>query len=105
MKERNGLFILLGLVLISCGPGKVITESVPESSQADFEVRDLDTLVINAPSDDKTLRGEYELPIYRKSSKRIIDLIHTKLDLRFDWEYEKVIGKATLTISPFFAPI
>jgi len=43
-------------------------------------------------------------PVYHPSEKRIHDLIHTILDIRFDWEKEEVIGKAELTLEPYFYP-
>ena len=42
---------------------------------------------------------------YRSSAKRSYDLIHTKLNLRFDWERQHVIGEAELTVSPLIYPI
>ncbi|MEL7163492.1 MAG: M1 family metallopeptidase, partial [Bacteroidota bacterium] len=45
-----------------------------------------------------------ELPVYRATYKRTHDLLHTKLDLRFDWPREQVIGTATLTLTPLFSP-
>jgi aminopeptidase N len=43
-------------------------------------------------------------PEYRASAKRINDIIHTKLDLKFDWINAQVIGKATITFKPYFYP-
>ncbi len=39
---------------------------------------------------------------YRPSETRIWDLIHTKLDVRFDWEKQYLYGKANLTLNPYF---
>ncbi len=70
---------------------------------------DLDTMVVTAPRPEglteTTVPEEpenYELPAYSPSQKREHDLLHTKLDLRFDWENEQVVGKATLTLKPYF---
>ncbi len=41
---------------------------------------------------------------YNPSATRENDLLHTKLDLRFDWAKEQVLGKATLTLKPYFYP-
>ena len=72
---------------------------------------DLDTMVVTAPrpdnydiADEKKEPNDYQLPIYNPSAKREHDLIHTKLDLRFDWGKEQVLGKATLTLRPYFYP-
>jgi aminopeptidase N len=39
---------------------------------------------------------------YQASAKRTFDLLHTKLDLRFDWTKQHVIGKAELDLKPLF---
>ncbi|MBI1224392.1 MAG: alanyl aminopeptidase [Bacteroidetes bacterium] len=74
---------------------------------------DLDTLTVTAPSeyegdpislDGKDSTEDIELPEYRASAKRESDLLHTKLDLHFDWAKEQVMGKATLTLKPYFYP-
>ena len=50
---------------------------------------------------NKTSEKE-EITIYNESSKRTSDLIHTDLAVRFDWKNQHVIGKASLTIKPYF---
>ncbi len=41
---------------------------------------------------------------YRPSVTRTMDLTHTELHVRFDWENERVSGKAVLWIRPYFYP-
>ncbi len=41
---------------------------------------------------------------FRNSPQRSFDLIHTRLDLSFDWDQRTVIGQATLTLKPYFYP-
>lgn len=43
-------------------------------------------------------------PDYRGSVKRTHDLIHTLLEVNFDWEKAKMNGTATLEIKPYFYP-
>lgn len=43
-----------------------------------------------------------ELPRYNPSHTLVHDLIHTRLDLSFDWGKRRVNGKATLTLRPWF---
>ncbi len=89
---------LLSLLIAACGTPKVVTMEEPI-----FEERQLDTLYVTAPpitEDEK----DYELPVYNPSHSRTIDLLHTKLDLSFDWEKEEVVGKADLTLTPYFYP-
>ena len=40
--------------------------------------------------------------IYRASSPRINDLVHTKLDVRFDYSKAWMYGKEWLTLKPHF---
>lgn len=41
---------------------------------------------------------------YRAMYTRKMDLLHTKLDVRFNWDSAFVMGKATLTLKPWFYP-
>ena len=78
-------------MLWSCNTTKIVNAPATE-----FE--ELDTLVVSAPK----MEEKVELPVYRASAKRSHDLLHTKLELSFDWEKEQVLGKATLTLKPYF---
>ena len=40
--------------------------------------------------------------IYRESSPRINDLVHTKLDVKFDYDKSYMYGKAWITLKPHF---
>jgi aminopeptidase N len=98
---RNLLFYLGVLAfLMGCRSKQVVM--MPEM---DFE--QLDTLVITAPRPitPGAAQDTYQLPVYRPSAKRMVDLIHTRLDLRFDWEKEEVIGTAALSLKPYFYTI
>jgi len=72
----------------------------------DYEYRDLDTLVVTARPGQEAEAEEIsnELPVFRPSEKRESDLLHTRLELQFDWEKEQVLGKATLRLKPYFYP-
>ena len=39
---------------------------------------------------------------YRASSAREVDILHTELDLEFDWQQQRVIGKALIQLTPYF---
>ncbi|HHM21882.1 MAG TPA: alanyl aminopeptidase, partial [Bacteroidetes bacterium] len=47
---------------------------------------------------------DIRLEVYHPSPTRTNDLLHTRLELRFNWEKEQVLGKATLTLKPYFYP-
>ena len=42
--------------------------------------------------------------IYRESSPRVNDLVHTKLDVKFDYDKSYMYGKEWLTLQPHFYP-
>ncbi len=78
-------------MLWSCNTTKVVNAPA-------IEFEDLDTLVVTAPREIEPEKPK----VYRASAKRTHDLLHTKLELSFDWPKEQVIGKATLTLKPYF---
>ncbi|MGB0839684.1 MAG: M1 family metallopeptidase [Chitinophagales bacterium] len=43
-------------------------------------------------------------PNYKGSATKTMDLLHTRLDIHFDWEKQYVFGKATLQLKPYFYP-
>lgn len=112
----NKLIVIVAAIALwtSCNTQRkaVSTPPVEEMPQnaVGIEERNLDTLVVTPETNDEdyTLdeaqdeEASNELPRYNPSQTRINDLLHTKLDLRFDWANEKVIGKATLRFKPYF---
>jgi len=96
---RNKLFLLTVIALFFGCNSQKNTVVVPAE---DFEVRDLDTMVVSAPRDAAPQEVVAELPPYSASHTRNNDLLHTRLELRFDWEKEQVLGKAWLKVSPYF---
>ena len=44
------------------------------------------------------------IQVYRAAYPKITDLLHTKLDVGFNWDSAHVIGKATITAKPYFYP-
>lgn len=96
MKRVKGyLVVSCFLALWSC---KTTKDIVPVT--VDYETELLDTLVVTAPA---IVEDDYsELPTYRASAKRTHDLIHTKLEVSFDWKKQHVLGKAQLDLKPMF---
>jgi aminopeptidase N len=45
------------------------------------------------------------LPNYSPSKTRVIDITHTKLDVKFDYEKQYMYGKAYITLKPYFKPV
>lgn len=61
------------------------------------------TAQILTETNNDSIIYDYELR-YRASKTRYFDLIHTKLDLSFDWNKQYVFGIANLTLTPYFYP-
>lgn len=98
MRFKYFFFFVPFVFLFSCKTKKIVDASIYDFT---IEERTLDSLIVTAPRIIKNDK-DYKLPNYNESYPRTHDLIHTKLDLKFDWENEQVIGKATLTFEPFF---
>lgn len=97
MKYTSFFLLLVALMIAGCTPKVVDTISESELAVAEVEERTLDELVVTAPRD-------YKLPHYNPSFTRTNDLIHTKLDVSFDFDKQHVFGKATLDFAPYFYP-
>ena len=90
--------LLASAILISaCKTQKDVVFEAPVIIEEDV----LDTLVVSAPVFEEE-EIPNELPVYRASATRKHDLIHTKLDISFDWQNQYVLGKAELTLKPYF---
>lgn len=108
----GGLFLFAGCKakqLIPVAPSSAETVINNEASDVTsgpvMEVRDLDTMFVSASKLEKDTTVMDSLPVYHATYDRPNDLLHTKLELRFNWQEEKVIGKATLDIKPYFYPV
>ena len=102
----NFRFLLITLALISLTSCNTrIAELWPwpqEEAVEPYEQVELSTIEITDYSLDSDV--DIELDPYQAAADRNFDLIHTYLDLSFDWEEERVIGTAQLTLSPHFYP-
>jgi len=73
-------FIFLTLIITACASKRVVLDPI--------------TVRANAPGAN----------IYRGSYPKLTDIIHTKLDLKFDFDSSYVIGKAWINARPYFYP-
>jgi len=91
---RNILLLSIAVFLFSCKSSEKMMVANP------VEQRMLDTMTVSAPkvAEEK----EYELEVFRGSAERTVDVIHTSLDLSFDWQKQHVLGKAEITVRPYF---
>ena len=64
--------------------------------------------IIIVKTDTIYLDKKKELPspiMYQASNTKSNDILHTKLEVKFDWQNQWLFGKATLTIKPYFYPV
>jgi len=97
--NRIFAFALLTLFLAGCTGAKKISDPI---IVADTEFRQLDTMTISAST--FTEEEIYQRPDYAETYHRKNDLLHTSLDLKFDWTKQHVLGQATLDFKPYFYP-
>ncbi len=90
LRTISTLFLALSF-LLACKNSSKITTVV-------MEERELDPVEVVAN------RADFERSPYNPSYTRRNDLLHTALDVRFDWEKQHLLGKATLTLQPLFYP-
>jgi aminopeptidase N len=97
MKVRN--FLFAGL-LISIGFGSC---KVSEKQLVDTESNQLETVQEDSV-DSKIIYEETvkEIKLYKGERTRHFKLLHTKLELSFDWQRQYLHGKATLIVEPYF---
>ena len=94
-------FVLLLLLTAACSSTKKIVEAAPvEEPEVVYEEEFLDTLTVSAPRLDSPV--SYELPKDNPSAKREMDILHTDLNLSFDWEKQHVLGVAKIKVKPHF---
>lgn len=87
--------LLTGLVSIfSCSSPPVTSDSSSAPGESFIPMQD--TTITTGISG--------QMDIYRPSRTRDLDLIHTRLDLSFDFARQMVIGKAWLALTPYFYP-
>lgn len=106
MKYIFSLFISC-LFLYQCGTSKsvkTVAKPITIDSLAEVtEFRDLDTMIVtpDGAEEPEEKIDEPGVP-YRSTYNRTWDLIHTSLNLKFDWAQEHVLGKAKLKLIPVF---
>ncbi len=94
------VFLITLVMLTACGSQKKMDETStspvppppPKVVDSGSDQTRMDTLVIT------------EVPVYRASNTILTDLVHTRLDVNFNWAQSRMNGKATITAKPHFYP-
>ncbi len=95
---KNIYFVLLFIVIVLNGCGNHKNNPVAE------EVIDMDEIEVSSEISDSEIYETEENAIYRATETSYTDLIHTKLEVNFDWSKSRMNGKATITAKPHFYP-
>lgn len=82
----------------SCSTGKVVDHHHEEEHMEEFTFDPIDISPDSAFLDTMPR-------LYRPSATMTYDIVHTRLDLRFDWQQRHVLGMADLRIKPYFYTI
>lgn len=93
MKLNLHVFVIVASITLSaCGVSKKPSGTTGNNTA----VVNLDTVqaVAKAPEPEE----------YQAAATRVSDLLHTKLDVSFDWGKQYLYGKATITAKPYFYP-
>jgi len=88
---------VIAAFFVSCSTAKKTAASDLEGSQHVM----MDTITVRP---DEASGSSIDQPDYKPAREIKWDLIHTALDLSFNWKEEAVMGKATLTLAPLFYP-
>lgn len=92
MTLKTRIFLLLtAAVVSSCNLFKKSTDN-----NDDLVVMKLDTI--------ETVSTNIQVKQYHASETRLSDILHTKLDVSFDWTKQYMFGKAIITVKPYFYP-
>ena len=96
MKKR--FYAIAILFLVACGTGKPDAE-LTVGGRTDMFPEDV---TIEEYEDEIIVDVDQERPVYRASETILTDLVHTKLEVNFDWAKSRMNGVASITAKPHF---
>ena len=99
--KKITLFIGIFIVLLACTTSKVISTDLEIVEDAEnYEFNEFDS---TAYDDEISFEEELKVrAIYNSSRTIYTDLIHTKLEVNFNWAKSQLNGLATITAKPHF---
>lgn len=88
--------VFIALIFTGCNTKKAaMTEPM--------EIRVTDTVFVSEPKEET--ESEEQINPYRSTYRRVADLLHTDLNLNFNYQNKEVIGVANLTFTPLVYPV
>jgi aminopeptidase N len=100
LDKTRPILAIVFVLFWSCQTANITVEEGSEQNNVAVDQQDLK----DHEKSEKVRKLESEISEYRSSNQRDFDLIHTALDLSFDFENELVFGEAKLLIKPYFFP-
>jgi aminopeptidase N len=95
---RNKIVIgIFTVVMLACSTSKKSQTSAAKPKIIDEPAINLDTIRVVAYTAPKK-------KIYRESNPLTNDILHTKLEVSFDWQNSQLMGKAEIHAKPYFYP-
>ena len=83
-------------------PSVTVPKDVVQADDIHVKVDSADRDMVK--DDMKTEAIRDTLPVYRATTTLTNDIIHTKLDVKFDFTKQHLLGKAWITAKPYFYP-
>ncbi|SDM07599.1 aminopeptidase N [Catalinimonas alkaloidigena] len=103
MTKTVRVFLLLLVVSSACSSFKKTTVTAPPAPDT-TAVADLGIIEDSVEEVAVPPRPAEPVYPYRAEEPRTFDLIHTRLEVSFDWAKQYLHGEAELTLSPWFYP-
>ena len=94
-KASIGLLCALFVLATACKGTKEVTKAEPVKDESQLTQQEEPVTLRSA----QRYQGEYQAERTREN-----DLIHTKLEISFNWEKQYAYGKAELLFTPYFYP-
>ena len=90
ISQKYVLIVASAIALSACS----LLKKTESTTTNDLPTINLDTVETTAETPEPQQ--------YQSSATRISDILHTKLDVSFDWKKQYMYGKATITVKPYF---
>lgn len=90
------IVLFAGLLALGCKPITTTEDAIIASENS--------SLISDSTTNNSIREREESNGVYQASTTILTDLIHTKLEVSFDWDKAQLIGKETLTAKPHFYP-
>jgi len=95
---------IVGICALTIGFSGCKVEQIAATQPVDVANPNVEPDSVANEDPQNELKEEVAVSSYQASEPREHDLLHTKLEVRFDWEQHYLYGKATLQLKPYFYP-